>query len=140
MKIIVSDVAEMTNFAKKLAQKLPAKFCMELIGDVGTGKTTLTKALVSALGSHDEVTSPSFAINNRYQVGGCIISHYDFYRLGEAGLMSQELLEDLADAQTSVIIEWAGVVEADLPDDRLRIMIETLADGQRQITLEGIDG
>jgi hydrolase, P-loop family len=140
MQITVKNVTELAEVAQCLAENLPTKFCLELIGDVGAGKTTFTKALVEKLGSNDEVTSPSFAINNRYQLSdGREVSHYDFYRLGEAGVMSQELLEDLVSPQTCVIVEWAETVSQVLPAERLQMTITTLADGGRQLELVGFD-
>ena len=140
MQITVKNVTELAEVAQYLAENLPTKFCLELIGDVGAGKTTLTKALVEKLGSNDEVTSPSFAINNRYQLNdGREVSHYDFYRLGEAGVISQELLEDLVSPQTCVIVEWAETVSQVLPAERLQMTITTLDDGGRQLELVGFD-
>ena len=140
MQITVHNLTELTEVAQYLAENLPTKFCLELIGDVGAGKTTLTKALVEKLGSNDEVTSPSFAINNRYQLSdGREVSHYDFYRLGEAGVVSQELLEDLVNPQTCVIVEWAETVSQVLPAERLQMTITTLADGGRRLELVGFD-
>lgn len=139
MKKIVKNLAEMAEFGAWLATQLPAGFCLEMLGDVGAGKTTLTKALVAALGSRDEVTSPSFTINNRYDLAdGRQISHYDFYRLGEAGVLSQELAEDLADETTSVIIEWAETVADILPVNRVRLMIRMLEDEAREIEIMGL--
>ena len=140
MQITVKNVTELAEVAQYLAENLPTKFCLELIGDVGAGKTTFTKALVEKLGSNDEVTSPSFAINNRYQLNdGREVSHYDFYRLGEAGVISQELLEDLVSPQTCVIVEWAETVSQVLPAERLQMTITTLADGGRRLELVGFD-
>lgn len=140
MQITVKNVTELAEVAQYLAENLPTKFCLELIGDVGAGKTTFTKALVENLGSSDEVTSPSFAINNRYQLNdGREVSHYDFYRLGEAGVISQELLEDLMNPQTCVIVEWAETVSQVLPAEHLQMTITTLADGGRQLELVGFD-
>ena len=131
----------MIKFGEKLATQLSSGFCLELIGDVGAGKTALTKALVQALGSTDEVTSPSFTINNRYQLPkGKVVSHYDFYRLGEAGVVGQELIEDLMAPTTSVIIEWAATVNQILPPNRVQIKIQTLADGKRELEINGLEG
>ena len=140
MQITVHNLTELTEVVQRLAENLPTKFCLELIGDVGAGKTTLTKALVEKLGSNDEVTSPSFAINNRYRLNdGREVSHYDFYRLGEAGVISQELFEDLAQPQICVIVEWAETVSQVLPAERLQMTITTLADGGRRLELVGFD-
>lgn len=139
MQITVNNLTELSAAARRLAAELPVKFCLELIGDVGAGKTTFTKALVENLGSSDEVTSPSFTINNRYQLtDGREVSHYDFYRLGEAGVMSQELIEDILSPQTCVIVEWAETVNQVLPAERLQMTINTLVDGSRQLQISGL--
>lgn len=139
MNFTVNNLTELAEVAKTLAAHLPAKFCVELIGDVGAGKTTFTQNIVSALGSSDEVTSPSFTINNRYRLAdGREVSHYDFYRLGEAGVLSQELVEDLTDPNTCVIMEWAEAVDQILPEQRLQITIKTATDGTRHVTIQGV--
>ena len=133
MQITVHNLIELTGVAQYLAENLPTKFCLELIGDVGAGKTTFTKALVEKLGSNDEVTSPSFAINNRYQLNdGREVSHYDFYRLGEAGIMGDEIRE-AADDDSVVVVEWAGAVDDDLPKDRLVVKITTISEEERLV-------
>lgn len=127
--------AEMIALGERLAKKLVWPFCLELVGDVGAGKTTFIKGLAGGLGSADEVTSPSFTINNQYRLGGGrILSHFDFYRLSEGGVMSQELAEDLGDEQTSVVVEWGETIGAVLPTHRYRLLIDYTADG-RKVTL-----
>lgn len=108
---------------------------IELLGDVGAGKTTFTKGLARGMGADEEVQSPSFTISRVYGCGNLRLAHYDFYRLNEAGIMSSELQEDLNDNQTVVVIEWGGVVEGVLPNDRLTIDIKTISDDERDFRL-----
>jgi tRNA threonylcarbamoyladenosine biosynthesis protein TsaE len=84
------------------------------------------------MGSSDQVTSPTFTISNQYQAGDLTLHHFDFYRLGEAGIMSEELAEILVDPQAVTVIEWAGLVEGQLPDTRLVIKIKVLDEDSRQ--------
>ena len=114
---------------------------VELLGDVGAGKTTLTRGIAEGLGVSAPVTSPSFTISKRYafladNLEGALI-HYDFYRLPDPGLMSEELDESLNSPNTVVILEWADSVEGILPDNRIRIEIKYLDDGGREVITGG---
>lgn len=138
MNFTVLTEAEMQALGKKMAQQLTWPFCLELVGDVGAGKTTLVKGLARGLGASDLVSSPSFTINNQYNLpDGKILSHYDFYRLSESGLMSQSLSEDLADSNTAVVVEWGETVGAVLPVKRYRLTIYYLETG-RKVVLEEV--
>ena len=105
----------------------------ELVGDLGAGKTAFTRGLVSGAGSKDEVTSPSFTINNLYTADKLRINHFDFYRLSEAGVMSEELREVLDETDSVTIIEWGDIVHDILPADRVQVKIDYLEDS-RHIT------
>lgn len=129
--------AAMQKWGQDLADKLSWPFCIELVGDIGAGKTTLIKGLARGLGFGGEVSSPSFTLNNRYQLAdNRVLSHYDFYRLNEAGVLAQELVEDLADPAVSVVVEWGATVDNVLPHNRQRIMIKYTADGGREVELK----
>lgn len=131
MEFSVATDTDMVALGERLASKLSWPFCLELVGDIGSGKTTFVKGLARGLDSVDEVTSPSFTINNRYRLPkDKTLSHYDFYRLDEGGVMHQELAEDLADAQTSVVVEWGETIGATLPAKHYRVGIEYLPKGR----------
>lgn len=108
---------------------------IELSSDLGGGKTTFVRGLARGAGSDDTVASPSFTISREYRAGKLFIHHYDFYRLGEAGLMSQELAEVLDDPQAVVVVEWAHAVNDVLPDDRAVIRISNTGETTRDITI-----
>ena len=131
MSQLINTDQAMQTLGCELAQRLDFPFCLELIGDVGAGKTTFVKGLASGLKSRDQVTSPSFTINNRYDLSdGRVLAHYDFYRLGEAGVLMQELAEDLSDTQTAVVMEWAQPVQEILPNERMVVTIDYTLDGR----------
>lgn len=107
---------------------------IELIGDVGAGKTTLTRGLAEGLGVTEPVTSPSFTISKAYALpGGGHLVHYDFYRLGDPGLMADDLQESLADPRNVVVVEWGESVADLLPEDHLRITIAYTDNGTREL-------
>lgn len=124
-------------FGAKVASRLRGGEVIELVGDVGAGKTTFTKGLASGLGVTEPVQSPTFTISREYDtVGGLHLVHYDFYRLGEAGIMADELAESMAGSKNVTVVEWAETVAAVLPEDRLTLRIDLVADneGAREVS------
>lgn len=83
------------------------------------------------MGSTDKVGSPTFTISREYTAGDLTLHHFDFYRLGEAGIMSEELAEVINDPKAVVAIEWAGIVNDVLPADRLTINITATGESER---------
>ena len=128
--------AEMIQFGQKLGSILKAGDVIELVGDVGAGKTTLVRGAAKSLNISDPIQSPSFTINRVYDArDGLIVYHYDFYRLSDAGIMTNELQEALERADTVVFIEWASAVEDVLPVDRVTIEIKPVTEQSRHVTL-----
>ena len=137
----IRNEQEMMELGENLA-KLNKKFVqsgdlakvIELVGDVGVGKTTLVRGLAKELGVQEAVTSPSFTISRVYALpGGGNLVHYDFYRLGEPGLMVEDLAEVLAEPKNVVVVEWAGGVTEVLPEGRLQVEISYNDDGTREV-------
>ena len=109
---------------------------IELVGDVGAGKTTFTRGFARGLGITSEVTSPSFTISKSYTLkDGRTLTHYDFYRLPDPGLMQDDLSEKLSDKNSIVIIEWGDSVSDLLPKDHIKIKIKYNDDGSREVIL-----
>ena len=94
------------------------------------------RGLALGLGSSDPVRSPSFTISNQYQAGDLTLYHFDFYRLDQAGIISQELAEILNDKQAVVVAEWADIVDGVLPSDILVIRIRATGETRRKIFFE----
>lgn len=127
------------SLASKLGARLKGGEVVELVSDLGGGKTTITKAIVSGAGSKDLVSSPSFTICNQYQAGKLTIYHFDFYRLNDPGLLKQQLEEAVNDDQAVVIIEWPAVIKDVLPERRLTIEINVTGDQSRLLKLSYSD-
>jgi len=136
MIIEVQNEAMTRQLGERLARFLRGGEVIELIGDVGAGKTTFTKGLAHGLGITEDVQSPSFTISRVYEVpSGLRLSHYDFYRLHDAGIMSHEVAEAMHDPQTITIIEWAEAVDHVLTPERLQIKIIAPSVEERQLEL-----
>ncbi len=134
--MIISGEAEMKAYGRAIGAALQGGEVLELVGDVGAGKTTLTKGLAEALEITEPIQSPTFTISRVYLApNGLELHHYDFYRLGEAGIMGDEIQEVMARPENVTVIEWAGAVNEVLPKDRLVIKITATADDERQVEM-----
>lgn len=107
---------------------------IELVSDLGGGKTTFVRGLARGFGSKDKTASPSFTISKVYKAGKKQLHHFDFYRLSEAGIAADELQELLDDPNVVVVIEWANIVRGVLPVKRLTVTFKTTGVSSRQIT------
>lgn len=109
---------------------------IELVGDVGVGKTTFVRGLAKWLGVKEPVSSPSFTISKSYACpGGRTLVHYDFYRLQEPGLMSEDLFENLKNENNIVVIEWSDSVKDILPKKHTIINIKYNDDNSRELEI-----
>ena len=138
MVLHIGSEDDMKQLGEKLGNLLVGGECIELIGDIGSGKTTLTKGIAKGLGVTETVQSPTFTINRMYSTpSGVQLSHYDFYRLADPGIMADELYESLADKQTAVVIEWGEVVASVVPGGRLCIAFASPTAEDRELTITG---
>ncbi|MFZ1248960.1 MAG: tRNA (adenosine(37)-N6)-threonylcarbamoyltransferase complex ATPase subunit type 1 TsaE [Candidatus Saccharimonadales bacterium] len=128
-----SDATEQLGFL--IGQRLCGGEVIELAGDVGSGKTTFTKGLARGAGSRDVVSSPSFTISQEYEAKKFTIVHFDFYRLSEAGVVGQEMVEYIGNEAYVTVIEWGETVEKLLPLTRLKVSLLYTSEHGRTATL-----
>ena len=121
----IKSEQEMLEFGREFARKIKKPAMIELVGDVGVGKTTFTRGLAEGLGIKEPVTSPSFTISKAYALpdGGELV-HYDFYRLSEPGLMEEDLRDNISRPENVVVVEWGETVTELFPDEHYRIEIK----------------
>lgn len=137
MPTVLNSENETIAFGKAIGNLLQGGEVIELVGDIGSGKTTLVKGIADGLEIAEYIQSPSFTINRSY-VGrdNITLSHYDFYRLDDAGILANELQEVIGDPNTVTVIEWAGVVENVLPGDRLSVYISATTETSRELIID----
>ena len=112
-----------------------------LIGDLGTGKTTLTKSIARGLGVTETVTSPTFNIIREYTTGRIPLYHFDVYRIGDPDEMFELGYEEYFYGDGICVVEWADIIEELLPEDAVIICIERGADEEeREYRIESEDG
>lgn len=109
---------------------------IELVSDLGGGKTTFTRGLARGAGSSDRVTSPTFTVSKEYNSPRFTIIHFDFYRLPEAGIVADELDEFVNDTAYVVVVEWGDIVEGVLPKERLKVTFDRLEREGRSASFE----
>lgn len=112
-----------------------------LIGDLGTGKTTLTKSIAKGLGVTETVTSPTFNIIREYKSGRIPLYHFDVYRIGDPDEMFELGYEEYFYGDGICVVEWADIIEELLPEDAVIIRIERGAsEEEREYRIESEDG
>ncbi|EFQ57219.1 tRNA (adenosine(37)-N6)-threonylcarbamoyltransferase complex ATPase subunit type 1 TsaE [Streptococcus downei] len=123
---------ELMAIGAKIGQALQAKDVLILTGDLGAGKTTLTKGIAKALGIGQMIKSPTYTIVREYQ-GDLSLYHLDVYRIGDDPDSID--LDDFLFGDGVTVIEWGELLGENLPDDYLTIKIARIDDG-RQVSLE----
>lgn len=124
-ELIIKNENETRDFALNLADELEAGNVLALIGDLGTGKTALTKYIAQGLGIRDSIVSPTFTIVREYTGGRLPLYHFDVYRLADSEEMFNIGVEEYFYEKGGVcVIEWADIVEDILPTNTKYIYIE----------------
>lgn len=133
------SLEETLALAAAVGQKLKGGEVIELVSDLGGGKTVFVKGVAKGMGIKDLVGSPTFTISSEYKAGDLTLHHFDFYRLGEPGIISNELDEIIGIPKNVVAIEWADLVNKVLPQNRLSIHIHTLGETNRKLKFHYTD-
>lgn len=124
------------SLAGKIGRKLKGGEVIELVSDLGGGKTAFVRGLASGMGSQDKVRSPSFTLGNQYRAGSLTLHHFDFYRLEQPGIMRDELAEILTDPKAILVVEWANIVQDILPANRLTIRFKATGETSRELNFK----
>ena len=136
---VTHSAEETTAWGRELAKKLRPPVLVLLTGDLGSGKTTLTKGVVAGLGvtSEDEVTSPTFTLVHVYgnRPGTAKVYHADLYRIETFHDFETLGLEDVFANPAIVILEWSERFPLQAPWPQVRVRLEHLGGDARRITV-----
>jgi tRNA threonylcarbamoyladenosine biosynthesis protein TsaE len=135
-EIITHSSEETTNWGREFAKRLIAPILISLTGDLGSGKTTLTKGIVAGLGaaSEDEVTSPTFTLVHVYGKAAKVY-HADLYRIESFHDFETLGLEDVFAKPAVVILEWSERFPLQSPWPQVRIRLEHRGGDSRRISI-----
>ncbi len=131
-----SSEEETIALGRELAKELIRPVTVLLIGDLGAGKTTLTKGIVEGLGvaNQDEVSSPTFTLIHEY---GGDVYHIDLYRLETENQVATLGLQELFERHAVVLVEWGERFPGIWPNERIEIRIRPTNEG-REFTITGL--
>jgi tRNA threonylcarbamoyladenosine biosynthesis protein TsaE len=118
---MIFNEMQLIEYAKTLAATLQPGAVIALIGDLGTGKTTFTKALAEGLGIGEPVQSPTFTIIKEYQSGRLPLYHFDVYRIDSAEELDDLGIDEYLFGRGVCVIEWADKVPGIFPEGTLVI-------------------
>jgi tRNA threonylcarbamoyladenosine biosynthesis protein TsaE len=138
-EIITHSAEETTQWGREFAKRLQPPVLVLLSGDLGSGKTTLTKGIVAGLGAaaEDEVTSPTFTLVHVYGAAGSAkVYHADLYRIESFHDFETLGLEDVFANPGVVILEWSERFPLDSPWPQMRLKLEHLGGDARRIHLQ----
>ncbi len=134
---ITNNEEETHSFAQVIAEKVDDGGVICLFGDLGTGKTTLTKGIAKCFGIKEmTIKSPTYTYIRKHEAQDRNIYHIDLYRLNQIDeLLLQEIEELFENPKNIVIIEWADRMEQFLPENRINIHLEYIDEKRRSIKI-----
>jgi tRNA threonylcarbamoyladenosine biosynthesis protein TsaE len=127
---VLADEEATTLFGATLARLCKGHGVIALRGNLGSGKTTLCRGLIRALGHTGAVKSPTFTLVEPYDLPGCRVQHYDLYRLADPEEVEYLGMRDFIDSSTLTLIEWPERAAGLLPPIDLDIALQVLANGR----------
>ena len=139
-EVITHSAEETTSWGRQFAARLKAPIVVLLSGELGSGKTTLTKGIVSGLGaaSEEEVTSPTFTLVHVYGDSERSVSkvyHVDLYRIENFHDFETLGMEDVFEQPGVLIVEWAERFPLKSPWPQIRVRLEHLDGDKRRLTV-----
>lgn len=137
MKKVLS-FEKINKLAKEIAKYIKDGDVIALIGDLGTGKTTFTKTFAKELGINQPIKSPTFNYVLEYFDGRLPLYHFDVYRLENSEEIYEIGYEDYLQKDGVVLIEWANIIEDELPKKYLKLTLEHYDENNRSVKIDFI--
>ena len=137
--MITHSAAETRALGKKIAARLQPGDVLLLEGDLGAGKSELTRGIAAGLGVTETVTSPSFTILNVYESGRCPLYHFDWYRLESSEELYELGMDEYLGGDGIAVVEWPGRCPDAVPEGAVRIKMTAAGDNERIIESEEWD-
>lgn len=135
-RISIKGVDEMRELGLELAAALEPGDIIAMVGNLGTGKTTLSKYIAEGLGVTEALSSPTFNIVKEYRSGRLPLFHFDVYRLSSGDDLVDIGAEDYLYGDGVCLIEWADIVADILPEETIVIRLEYGEnEGTREVTI-----
>ena len=134
--MITKSAAETRALGERIAGLLKPGDVLLLEGDLGAGKSELTRGIARGLGVKETVTSPTFTILNVYESGRCPLYHFDWYRLESAEELYELGMDEYLGGDGIAVVEWPGRCPEAVPDGAIRIRLGMAGENERTIESE----
>lgn len=134
------SVEETKAFGERLARQLRKGDVLLLDGDLGAGKSELTRGIARGLGVTGYVTSPSFTILQVHDEGRLPLYHFDWYRLDSAEELYELSMDEYLYDHGVSVVEWPDMADEAIPETHLRIRVTSTGDNDRTFTLLPVGG
>lgn len=135
LKITTASPEETIAWGQRIGKLLHPGDVIALYGDLGAGKTTLTRGIAVGLGLDADIHSPTFTLIHEH-AGAVPLYHIDLYRLAGEDEVESLGLEEYIYGDGVTIVEWADKMETTLPSDRLDITLKMAGDEGRELILQ----
>lgn len=122
--MILKNLRETELLGEKIADRLKKGTVIALIGELGTGKTAMTKAIAKGLRITENVNSPTFTLVQEYYSGKLPFFHFDVYRVDAIDELDVIDFNEYFYSDGICVVEWADLIEKELPDEAIRVFIE----------------
>ena len=133
MIAMTKSAAETRQLGERIAARLKPGDVLLLEGDLGAGKSELTRGIARGLGVTETVTSPSFTILNVYESGRCPLYHFDWYRLESAEELYELGMDEYLGGDGIAVVEWPEMCPDAVPENAVRIRLEAAGENERKI-------
>ena len=134
--MISNSIDRTIEIGANLGKSLAAGDVVALVGDLGAGKTVLTKGIAQALGVRNVryVNSPTFVIIKEYK-GRLPLYHFDLYRLNKSSVLDAENFEEYFYGDGVTVVEWADKIRSLLPKRHIEVRLSVAGEGKRKIEI-----
>ncbi|WP_115461829.1 tRNA (adenosine(37)-N6)-threonylcarbamoyltransferase complex ATPase subunit type 1 TsaE [Winogradskyella aurantiaca] len=128
------DLNQLESVSHDILRAFDSKVVV-FIGEMGSGKTTLVKALLKQMGGQDTGNSPSFSLVNEYETDEGTVYHFDLYRINDVSEIWDMGFEDYLSAENWLFIEWPELILDQIPSDFNKIEIQNVSEMSRSLKL-----
>lgn len=135
MNFITNTVEETIKLGIKIGKRLNPGDIVCIDGDLGSGKTHLTKGIALGLGIDDHITSPTFNIVNEYE-GRLKFYHFDVYRVNDPDEIAAIGFDEYIFSDAASVIEWSDYISELIPEEHIQIRIANESETSRNISIQ----